>query len=284
MDYRIDEDLLLIRQMLEISQDEIASFVGLDQKTISRIENHENIPFNESMEKIYDFAYRKGIKLNKIKEYYYKENNPNQKIIFHGSKLGIKGNISPHYGRLTNDFGKGFYCGESMEQSISYVAKFPKSSNYIICFDESNELKRAVFNVDLEWMLAVAYFRERIDDYKYHPLIKKIIKKVTDADYINAPIADNRVFKNIDRFIDGEITDVQCKHCLAATNLGNQYVFLTEKATSHLTILEKCFIPKSERDHYLSMKENDLIDSDNKVKFAVVKYKRQGKYIEEILK
>ena len=33
-------------------------------------------------------------------------------------------------------------------------------------------------------------------------------------------------FEIIDRFIDGEITDVQCQHCLSATNLGKQYVFI----------------------------------------------------------
>ena len=33
-------------------------------------------------------------------------------------------------------------------------------------------------------------------------------------------------FEIIDRFIDGEITDVQCQHCLSATNLGKQYVII----------------------------------------------------------
>ena len=33
-------------------------------------------------------------------------------------------------------------------------------------------------------------------------------------------------FEIIESFIDGEITDVQCQHCLSATNMGKQYVFI----------------------------------------------------------
>ena len=44
------------------------------------------------------------------------------------------------------------------------------------------------------------------------------------------------MFQIINSFIDGEITDEQCKHCLAATNLGYQYVFVTPKSTKHLKL------------------------------------------------
>ena len=282
MNYRISEDLKLIREMIGLSQEEIASIIGLDKKTITRIENEENYPFNDTLEKIYSFAYKKGIKLNEIKEMLYKEEKPYSKIIFHGSKSLIEGKISPDVGRLTNDFGRGFYCGESIEQTTSFVSKFLDSSIYIIEFVD-DDLKYQKFNLDQEWMLAVAYFRGRLNGYKDHPYIKRIINKINNSDYICAPIADNRMFRIIDRFIDGEITDEQCKHCLAATNLGNQYVFLTEKAISSLNILERCYISTLERDYYLKQKEYDLNDSDNKVKYALIKYKREGKYIEEIL-
>ena len=59
MNYRISEDLKLIREMLGLSQEEIASIIGLDKKTITRIENEENYPFNDTLEKIYSFAYKK---------------------------------------------------------------------------------------------------------------------------------------------------------------------------------------------------------------------------------
>ena len=283
MKYKINEDLKLIREMLEISQDEMAISIGVDKKTITRIENSINYPSSETLEKIYDFAYKKGIKINKIKEMMYKEESPRLKIIFHGSKNMIEGTISPNYGRLNNDFGSGFYCGESIEQTTSFVSRFKDSSIYILKFDEK-DLKFVNFDVNQEWMLAVAYFRGRLEEYENNILIQNIINKVKNSDYIIAPIADNRMFRIMDRFIDGEITDEQCKHCLAATNLGKQYVLLTEKATSKVDILERCYISKAERENYLTQKQAEINDSDNKVKFSLIKYKREGKYIEEILK
>ncbi len=283
MKYKINEDLKLIREMLEISQDEMAISIGVDKKTITRIENSINYPSSETLEKIYDFAYKKGIKINKIKEMMYKEESPRLKIIFHGSKNMIEGTISPNYGRLNNDFGSGFYCGESIEQTTSFVSRFKDSSIYILKFDEK-DLKFVNFDVNQEWMLAVAYFRGRLQEYENNILIQNIINKVKNSDYIIAPIADNRMFRIMDRFIDGEITDEQCKHCLAATNLGKQYVLLTEKATSKVDILERCYISKAERENYLTQKQAEINDSDNKVKFSLIKYKREGKYIEEILK
>lgn len=86
-------------------------------------------------------------------------------------------------------------------------------------------LKNLNFNLDQDCMLAIAYYRGKLNDYKNHPIISEIIKKIEDADYIYAPIADNRMYQIIEQFIDE-----QCKHCLAAINLGKQYVFLTEKA------------------------------------------------------
>lgn len=50
------------------------------------------------------------------------------------------------------------------------------------------------------------------------------------------------MFEIIDSFIDGEITDIQCQHCLSATNLGMQYVFVSEKALSQITLLERCYL------------------------------------------
>mgnify|MGYP006873011610 FL=1 len=70
---------------------------------------------------------------------------------------------------------------------------------------------------------------------------------------------------------------------ISATNLGKQYVFLTEKAVSNLSILEKCYVSKPERVYYIDQKKIELQDADNKVRYAMIKYKNEGKYIEEIL-
>lgn len=39
----------------------------------------------------------------------------NEKLLFHGAKSEIVGDIDIHKGRYNNDFGQGFYTGESYE-------------------------------------------------------------------------------------------------------------------------------------------------------------------------
>jgi hypothetical protein len=133
-------------------------------------------------------------------------------------------------------------------------------------------------------MLAIAYYRGRLEEYKNNKKILDIIKSIEYSDYVVAPIADNRMFEIIDQFIEGYITDEQCKHCLAATNLGLQYVFLTEKAVSNLKVLEKCYISSSEKKYYIKKQEDYQREGVDKSKLARIQYKGQGKYIEELLK
>ena len=86
-------------------------------------------------------------------------------------------------------------------------------------------------------MMTIAYYRGTLVEYKNHPKIKAFVEASRDCDYIIAPIADNRMFQIINSFIAGELTDEQCKHCLAATNLGMQYIFISEKAVSQLKLI-----------------------------------------------
>ena len=133
-------------------------------------------------------------------------------------------------------------------------------------------------------MLTIAYFRGTLDEYKEHPAVQKILKEARNCDYIVAPIADNRMFQIINSFIAGEITDEQCKHCLAATNLGNQYVFTSERAAKKLRILERTYISSSEREYYKGIRTAETKLGDDKVKLARRQYRGKGKYIDDILK
>jgi len=283
MSYNIKDDLILIREFFKLSQEEFASILGVDRLTIIRTENGDSYPRVELMDKIYDFCFNKGLRLNLQKEMLYKDDlKANHILLTHASKNGIDGNISIDKSRLNNDFGKGFYCGDSYDKSVSFVCRFPNANVYLIDFNPIG-LKGIKFEVNTEWMLAIAYFRGRLDSYKNSELINKIVSPILEADYIIAPIADNRMFQIIDTFIDGEITDEQCKHCLAATNLGMQYVFVSNKSIGHINILEKCFISTSEKNFYKNLQlEFQKLGSD-KSKLARIQYRGKGKYIEEIL-
>ncbi|MBQ0064533.1 MAG: DUF3990 domain-containing protein [Firmicutes bacterium] len=284
MDYNFSEDLKAIRALLNLTQNELAEAVGVGQITISRSESKVTKPSIQLLKQVYSFAYRKKIELNKLKQMFWLDNiNTDHKLLFHGSKSGIEGEISPTKGRANNDFGRGFYTGENYEQSVSFTSNFEKSCIYFLDFDESNLVCKK-YNVNQEWMLTIAYYRGRLNQYKDHPVIKKMVEDSKNCDYIIAPIADNRMFQIINSFIDGEITDEQCKHCLAATNLGNQYILISEKAIRQVKMVERCFVCDEEREHYKKIRSQDVKTGDDKVKLARIKYRGQGLYIDEILK
>lgn len=283
MDYNFDKDFKAIRDVLDISQKEFAKVLDTEQKTISNIESKDSYHSKTIVESAFTYAFKKDVKINKLKELLCRDNlSHNEKLLFHGSKGEIKGDIDVNFGRGNNDFGQGFYTGESYEQAVSFISIYDDPSVYFMSFDDS-DLKCKRYSVDREWMMTIAYYRESLEEYENHPLIKKIIAESRDCDYIVAPIADNKMFETINEFIEGNLTDEQCKHCLAATNLGMQYVFLTEKAASRLKIVERCYVCDKEREHYKKLKEDYRKLGNDKVKLAKAQYRGVGKYIDEVL-
>lgn len=283
MKYNFSEDLKSIREILGLSQSELASQIGVEQVTVSRNELGKTQPSAKLLESVYAFAFEKGIQINKLKEMLWRDNlSIKEKLLFHGAKTEIKGKIDISRGRPNNDFGQGFYAGESYEQAISFVSGFDNSSVYYLFFDDS-DLRCKRYEVDQDWMMTIAYYRGTLDEYKDHRKIKALVEESRDCDYIIAPIADNRMFQIINSFIAGEMTDEQCKHCLAATNLGMQYVFISEKAVSRAKLVERCYVSTNEKDHYKNLRLGENKLGEDKVKLARKKYRGKGRYIDEIL-
>ena len=285
MDYRFLEDLETVKDLSDKTWQELAKGIGVSRMTMNNWLAERARANAANMDAFYEYAFKNGIRLNQIKAQFYAEEleNESECILFHGAKTVIEGQINLNRSRQNNDFGQGFYCGENMEQSAMFVSNFPDSSLYILRFDK-DDLKCRTFNVERDWMLLIAYYRNRLGDFKDTPLIHDLLKKIVDVDYIVAPIADNRMFEIIDQFIDGEITDIQCRHCLSATNLGKQYVFLTEKAVSRVSVLEHCYLARSEKEYYLESRKESVRVNNDKVKLARRQYRNEGEYIEEILK
>lgn len=283
MEYNFSKDLKSIREILGVSQSEFADQIGVEQVTISRNELGKTNPSAKILENVYTFAFAKNIKINKLKEMFWRDDlKKHEKLLFHGAKRKIDGEIDIHRGRHNNDFGQGFYAGESYEQAISFVSGFENSSVYYICFND-DDLTYKRYEVNQEWMMTIAYYRGALDEYKNHPVVKKIIEQSRACDYIIAPIADNRMFQIINSFIEGELTDEQCKHCLAATNLGMQYIFVSEKAVSQAKLIERCYISHNEREYYKNIRLEESKLGANKVKLARKQYRGKGQYIDEIL-
>jgi len=284
MDFEISQDIESACEITGLTIEELANELNVTRATVSNWLNERVSISDRHIDAFYSYVYRKGIRLNRIKEQFYREDmiNMNEVLLFHGAKTKIEGELSLGYNKKTNDFGNGFYCGESLEQSVMFVATYPNSSLYMLKFNP-NGLKKKEYKVDREWMLTIAYHRGNLDRYTNNELIRRIASANEGIDYIVAPTADNRMFEIIDSFIDGEITDVQCQHCLSATNLGMQYVFISEKAFSNITMIERCYLCEDEKNAYLSARQESFGMNQDKVKLARKQYRNQGEYIEDIL-
>lgn len=285
MEFQIIQDIETVIELTELSIDEFAKELGVSRVTVNNWLSGKKDISEKNISAFYEYTFRKGIRLNKIKEQLYAEEivDKSEVLLFHGAKTRIEGKLCLDCSKKKNDFGTGFYCGENLEQSAMFVATFPSSSLYMLKFDCTN-LRGKEFCVNRDWMLMIAYFRERLGEYANSELIKELVAEMQGVDYIVAPIADNRMFEIIDQFIDGEITDEQCQHCLSATNLGKQYVFVSEKALNQVELLERCYLAQAEKESYLMSRQESYEMNRDKVKVARKQYRDKGNYIEDILK
>lgn len=281
--YEFKNDLTIILKTLNISIHELANELSFDVPTISNWLNGKYDPDLRSKEDIYEYAYKNKVYINLAYEYGFKELSATEGFIplYHGSKAGIVGDIDFKYSKEDNDFGKGFYCGETIEQSAMFVCDYKKSCIYSFGLF-AKKLKKYEYHIDNEWMLTIAYYRGLLEEYKSSKKLMKIIEKSKDVDYLIAPIANNRMYDIIGEFVNGNITDIACSYALAALDLGKQYVLKTNKAINSLGLFKEYYLCNSEKDYYKQTKIESQKNRYDKIKNFRSKH-REGKYIEELL-
>lgn len=281
----ISKELKLIIEFLNISNSDLAKELGVDRQTIYRWLNGTTDVSAKNVELVYNYAFKNKIRINQIKEMLLKEENENNDhvVLFHGARDTLDGEPDLKHSKENNDFGAGFYLGEIFEQAATYISSSHSKNVYPFVLD-TNNLKILNFSISNEWMIAIAYYRGWINQYKDSKVIKNIINKINNADIIIAPIADNRTFDIISDFVEGYYTDIQCRHSLAATNLGMQYVVKSQKGISNLKSLGEMFVSSNEKEYYINKRLEIRQLSLDKAKAARIKYKNNGKYIEEIIK
>ena len=281
----VRNEIIVLCDALKITETELAKKIGVTYETINHWKNERKTIDISNIEKLYSFAYSNKVRFNNIYERLLKEDcQKNEAVLFHVAKKPFSMPIDfIKYSKSTNDFGTGFYLGETFEQAANYISFIDRDKVYSFKLNLEN-LKTYKFNVDTKWMIAIAYYRGWLNDYKNCSFVKNIIDEINDCDILIAPIADNRMFDIITEYVEGTITDEQCKHALAATNLGFQYVLKTEKAVKQIKLIKEMFVCKKEKEKCI---ENRVFLTDNglqKVRMARIEYKGKGKYIEEILK
>ena len=280
------KELIIIRELLGITQEELAKKIGVSFETINRWEKDKNEIEIKNINKLYNFAFENKIYINSIYELLFLEEfqKDTNKVLFHGSKsYEINFPLDLSYSKLNNDFGVGFYLGENYKQAATYIANGNSVSVYAFNLN-LNGLRIKKFNVGKEWMIAIAYYRGWLKEYLNHPYVEKIISSVNEHDIIIAPIADNRMFDIISEFVRGEITDLQCEHALAATNLGFQYVLKSENALKKISLIKPLYVCSREKEKLVNLRLEMSDLSQDKVRVARIEYRGKGQYIDELLK
>ena len=156
MKYNISKDIQIVCKILDISYSELSNRLNVARSTINRIVKGETYPSDMFLESFYNYAYSNSehpIRLNKLKIEWAKDNH--DKVLFHGAKESIVGEVDLDHSREEIDVGIGFYLGESFEQASSYVFVNKKSSVYIFDVNNIDSLKIKEFVVSLEWMIMV---------------------------------------------------------------------------------------------------------------------------------
>lgn len=202
--------------------------------------------------------------------------------LYHGSKAGIQGTIAPT-SRVHCDFGRGFYMGTDKTQPLTLICNYPHAKIYTLRVNLSN-LKIFEIEVGLDWAMLVAYNRGKMESFKGSAAYNKFANLCKDFDMVIGYIANDRMFVVLDRFFNGEITDLALINSLSALKLGRQYVALTEKACKNIEILNVQEISENDRARIKQESESNRAKGISLADEICKKYRREGLFFDEILK
>lgn len=276
-----------IRTFCNLSQSEMAKIIGVQFATINRWENNHSYPTRLAQEKLYSFCEEHNVPtfdfiIELIKKEVSSLNvDDNRIILYHGSKSGIEGEIAP-ISRNRCDFGKGFYMGTTPEQALTLVCDYEESRLYIVSID-LNDLDTIEVPPTIDWAMLVSYYREKMEKVKGSKLYSKYSSFIKGKDLVIGRIADDRMFFVIDSFFSGNITDEGLINCLSTLQLGKQYVAITTKACKKIKIEKEINLSYFEKKVIKKINQINRENGINKANEICKKYRREGKYFDEIL-
>ena len=173
--------------------------------------------------------------------------------------------------------------GTDRTQPLTLICNYPNAKIYTLSVDLSG-LRILDVEAGLDWALLIAYNRGKMEFVKHTAIYNRFADLSKGCDMIIGYIANDRMFFVLDRFFNGEITDLALINSLSALKLGKQYVALTEKACKKIEVLDERQLTESDRDR---LKQESV---DNRSKGIALadeicrKYRREGRFFDEILK
>ncbi len=282
------ELVLEIRNRLNVSQEDLARMIGISYATVNRWENGHSSPNRAVQLRLYDICKERNVDLEDIirkkieKSAASVRSSSQRKILYHGSKSGIRGPIAP-ISRERCDFGKGFYMGTEPYQPLTLISDFEESKFYVISLDMTG-LRVLRIKPDLEWAMLVAYYRGKMDEAKRTSFYEHYAAMAKGCDVLIGCIANDRMFYVLDNFFLGNITDKALVMSLSALQLGEQYVAMTEKACKQAKIETEVELSHLERSFLRDLGESNRVKGIHLANEICRDYRREGRFFDEILK
>lgn len=272
-----------IRSAVNMNQEQFASALGTTPLSINRWENGKTLPNRMAQTQLYHFCKERAIDVAQLiidaKKYV---DTDNKLVLYHGSKRGIDGEIAP-ISRSECDFGRGFYMGTNTLQPLTLVCNEDKPKLYTIELDMT-DLKVLNVEIGMDWAMLIAYHRKEMESANGTPIYEKYAHMTDGYDVIIGYIANDRMYTELSRFFNRTLTDVALFNCLSALDLGKQYVAISERACRQIKILKEEALSSLElaplRDMSAERRKSGIAMAEE----IEIKYRREGKYFDEILR
>ena len=272
-----------IRTAANMNQEQFASSLGTTPLSINRWENGKTLPNRMAQTQLYNFCKERSIDVAKLivdtKAY---ADTDNKLILYHGSKKGITGDVAP-ISREECDFGRGFYMGTSTLQPLTLICNEDKPKFYAVELDLTG-LKVLTVDVGMDWAMLIAYHRKEMESAKETAIYEKYAHMADGYDVIIGYIANDRMYTELFRFFNKTLTDVALINCLSALDLGKQYVAISEKACRQIRILKEEPLSPLELALLKDMSAERRKEGVALAEEIEVKYRREGKFFDEILR
>lgn len=272
-----------IRSHANMNQEQFASALGTTTLSINRWENGKTLPNRMAQTQIYNFCKERAIDVTKLiidtKAY---GNTDNKLVLYHGSKKGITGDIAP-ISRNECDFGCGFYMGTNTLQPLTLVCNEEKPKFYTVELDLTG-LKVLTVEIGMDWAMLIAYYRKEMESAKGTPIYEKYAHMADGYDVIIGYIANDRMYTELSRFFNKTLTDVALINCLSALDLGKQYVAISDKACKQIRVIKEETLSQLELSLLKDMSAERRREGIALAEEIEVKYRREGKFFDEILK
>lgn len=173
--------------------------------------------------------------------------------IYHGSPQVVK-KPELNKGKLNNDYGRGFYCTQSIELAKEWACS-TEAEGFANCyhFDDTNlsvlNLSNGQFHI-LNWLSILlenrtfrisSHVAQRAREY----MLEHFMVEYKSYDVIKGYRADDSYFSFATSFLNNTISLEQLEKAMALGNLGEQVVLRSEKSFDCLTFVEAITAPKS---------------------------------------